>query len=64
VAKSSKDPQLESMEEIKRLLILGLSNQGIEGKRIAEVLDVDPAVISRIATKGSSMMFRQRYRRK
>lgn len=39
---------VELLEDIKKLLILAIANQGTQGKRIAEVLGVDPAVISRI----------------
>ena len=38
------------MEEIKRLLVLGLLQQGMKGKDIATVLEVDPAVISRMVS--------------
>ena len=48
MAKSAEHTQLELLEQIRRLLILGLSEQGLQGKRIAEVLGVDPAVVSRI----------------
>jgi len=44
----SKSEKLEPLEEIKRLIILGLINQGVKGKDIAVVLEVDPAVISRM----------------
>jgi DNA-directed RNA polymerase specialized sigma subunit len=43
-----KSEKLEPLEEIKRLIILGLINQGVKGKDIAAVLDVDPAIISRL----------------
>lgn len=36
------------LEDIKKLLILALDSQKITGKRISEVLDVDPAIISRL----------------
>jgi predicted transcriptional regulator len=39
---------VELLEEIKKLLILAIANQGTQGRRIAEVLGVDPAVVSRI----------------
>jgi predicted transcriptional regulator len=45
---SSKESEFETLEQIKRLLILALSTQGVQGKRIAEVIGVDPAVVSRI----------------
>lgn len=48
-----KGDKLEPMEEIKRLLVLGLVKQGVKGKEIASVLQVDPAIISRmISGKG------------
>ncbi len=43
-----KSEKLEPMEEIKRLLVLGLINQGVKGKDIATVLEVDPAIVSRM----------------
>jgi hypothetical protein len=43
--------KMEPLEEIKRLLILGLINQGVKGKDIAAILEVDPAIISRIVSK-------------
>lgn len=43
-----KNEKLDPLEEIKRLIILGLINQGVKGKNIAAVLEVDPAIISRI----------------
>lgn len=42
------DKTAELLNDIKKLLILNLAEKGVAGKRIAEVLDVDPAVISRI----------------
>jgi predicted transcriptional regulator len=36
------------LEDIKKLLIIALTEQGIQGKRIADVLGVDPAIISRV----------------
>lgn len=48
MAKSTEELKLEALEAIKRLLMLSLSHQGIEGKRIASVLDVDPATVSRV----------------
>lgn len=48
MAKTIDETQLEVLEQIKRLLVLTLSQQGVEGKRIAGVLEVDPAVVSRI----------------
>lgn len=48
MAKTNEDRQLEMLEQIKRLLILGLTQQGVQGKRIAETIGVDPAIVSRI----------------
>lgn len=48
MAKNNEQKQAEVLEQIRRLLILGLNNQGVEGKRIADVLGVDPAIISRV----------------
>ncbi len=36
------------LEDIKKLLVLALTKQNVQGKRIADVLDVDPAIVSRI----------------
>lgn len=49
-----KSEKLEPLEEIKRLMILGLINQGVKGKDIAAVLEVDPAIISRLITPRKS----------
>ena len=43
-----KNEKLEPIEELKRLMVLGLINQGVKGKDIAAVLQVDPAIISRM----------------
>jgi len=43
-----KSEKLEPLEEIKRLIILGLINNGVKAKDIAAVLEVDPAIISRL----------------
>lgn len=48
MAKVDDDKSLELLEQIKRLMILNLSHTGVEGKRIAGVLGVDPAIVSRI----------------
>ena len=34
--------------DIKKLLILALIKQGVQSKEIASVLDVDPAIITRM----------------
>lgn len=49
--RKKQSEKLDPLEEIKRLLILGLVNQGVKGKDIATVLEVDPAMISRILSK-------------
>jgi predicted transcriptional regulator len=36
------------LEDIKKLIILSLDERGVKGKRIAAVLGVDAAVVSRI----------------
>ena len=46
-----RNEQLEPLEEIKRLIILGLINQGVKGKDIAAILEVDPAIVSRLLNK-------------
>ena len=43
-----KEQKIDGLEQIKRLLILGLIHSGVQGKDIAAALNVDPAVISRI----------------
>lgn len=48
MVKTVEQQQIELLEQIKRLLMLSLSQHGVEGKRIAEVIGVDPAVVSRI----------------
>ncbi len=48
MAKNNEQKQADVLDQIKRLLILGLSTQGVEGKRIADVLGVDPAIVSRV----------------
>ncbi len=43
-----KNEKLEPLEQIKRLMILSLVSQGVKGKDIATILEVDPAIISRL----------------
>lgn len=43
-----KESKSDTLDQIKKLLILALTEQGIQGKRLAEVLGTDPATISRI----------------
>lgn len=44
----NKEQKNDTLEQIKRLMILVLIQQGVTGKDIAHVLGVDPAVVSRI----------------
>jgi predicted transcriptional regulator len=46
--RKKKSDKLEPLEEIKRLLVLALISQGVKGKDVAAVLQVDPAIISRM----------------
>jgi DNA-directed RNA polymerase specialized sigma subunit len=46
--RKKQSEKLEPLEEIKRLIILGLINQGLKGKDIAAAIEVDPAAVSRI----------------
>lgn len=39
------------LEDIKNLIILVLHEKEATGKRISEILDVDPAVVSRILSR-------------
>lgn len=48
MSKKPEKHQMDTLEQIKRLLILGLSEQGIQGNRIAETIGVDSATVSRI----------------
>lgn len=41
------------LEDIKKLLVLALIRQGVQGKDIAGILGVDPAIISRMINKKS-----------
>lgn len=52
MAKSIDEQQIELLDHIRRLLMLNLKQQGIQGKQMAEVLGVDPAVVSRILSPG------------
>jgi predicted transcriptional regulator len=47
MATSNEQQQLELLEQIKRLLMLSLSQQGVEGRRIADVLGIGEATVSR-----------------
>lgn len=48
MARKKQSEKLEPLEEIKRLLILGLIHNNVQAKDIAYVLGVDKSVISRI----------------
>lgn len=43
-----KSEKLDPHEELKRLLVLGLTKLGVTGRDIAKALEVDPAIISRM----------------
>jgi len=49
--KKVREAKLDTLEQVKRLLILGLVHSGVKGKDIAATLSVDPATISRILPK-------------
>jgi DNA-directed RNA polymerase specialized sigma subunit len=51
--RKKKSEKLDPLEEIKRLLILGLVNQGVKGKDIAAMLEIDPAMISRLLSRNN-----------
>lgn len=38
------------LEDIRKLMVLHLTERGVQGKRIAEVLNVDAASVSRIVS--------------
>jgi predicted transcriptional regulator len=45
------DPKvIKLLDEIKKLLILSLIEKGVRGKRIAKVLGIDAAAVSRIVS--------------
>jgi Mn-dependent DtxR family transcriptional regulator len=44
----NKEQKNDTLEQIKRLLVLALIHQGVQAKDIASVLEVDPAIISRM----------------
>lgn len=46
--KNPPEQKMDALEQIKRLLVLALVQQGVQGKDIASVLGVDPATISRM----------------
>jgi len=48
MTRKKQSEELEPLEEIKRLLILGLIHDGVRAKDVAAVLDVSKATISRM----------------
>jgi len=48
MARKKQSEKLESLEEIKRLLILGLIHSGVQANEIANILGVNKSTISRI----------------
>ncbi len=38
------------LEDIKKLLVLALTHQGVQSKDIASVLGIDPAIVSRMVS--------------
>lgn len=48
MTKKTSRGKIDNMEQIKRLLVLGLIRSGVQGKEIAITLGVDPATISRM----------------
>jgi hypothetical protein len=42
--------EVELLEDIKRLLVLGLIQSGVQGKNIAAILGIDPATITRMVS--------------
>jgi len=40
--------KIDNLEQIKRLLILGLIRSGVQGKDVASILGIDPATVSRM----------------
>lgn len=45
------EKSIKILEDIKRLLILQLIEDGVQSKDIANILKVDPAVISRMVPR-------------
>lgn len=60
---NTDDKVTELLQDIKRLLILALTEQDVPGKRIAAALGVDAATISRIVSPKKSKR-RQSYARR
>jgi len=47
----AEDKQFKLLEDIKKLLILQLIHEGVQSKDVANLLKVDPAVISRMVPR-------------
>jgi predicted transcriptional regulator len=48
---NTADKQIVALlEDIKRLIVLDLIDRGVQGKRVAKVLNIDPAAVSRIVS--------------
>lgn len=45
---SQSELKQDGLEQIKRLLVLALIHQGVQGKDIAAALGVDPATVTRM----------------
>ena len=48
MANKSTKEKIDNLEQIKRLLILGLIRSGVQGKDVASILGIDPATVSRM----------------
>lgn len=48
MANKATKEKIDNLEQIKRLLILGLIRSGVQGKDVAGILGIDPATISRM----------------
>jgi DNA-binding MarR family transcriptional regulator len=46
--KNKSDQKVDSLEQVKRLMVLALLHQGVQGKDIAAALGVDPGTVSRM----------------
>jgi predicted transcriptional regulator len=48
---------IKLLEEIKKLIVLQLINQGVQSKDVAATLNVDPAVISRMVPRKKNSLY-------
>lgn len=48
MANKATKEKIDNLEQIKRLLILGLIRSGVQGKDVAGILGIDPATVSRM----------------